>query len=550
MLQYSKDGTTVSVMLDTRRIKSDGKCPVKIRVTYKRSRWYYPTGKDLTPEEWEAMPTTKARGLASTRKDIESSYQIVRSAVEELATSGGFSLDALNNRLKGAATDTINTAFRAKMDLLDRAGRIGSMVVYRGVLLGLERFAGPHIRFEAVTPSWLGRYSAFLLSEGKTQTTVAIHLRHLRAILNEARQQGIIRDAQYPFGRGRYEIQEGAGRKMALSLDQIGQIARYDDGSEATAKYRDYWLFLYLCNGINVADFVRLRFRDMVNGEICFVRQKTEHTTRARKEIRVSVVEQMRAIIDRWGNVPAPDRFIFPVLDGSEDAMRRKMKTQFLTRAINKRMHAIGEALGIGNISTYTARHSFATVLKRAGANIAYISESLGHQDLRTTENYLASFEREERIKNAELLTKFNHRVMGRHKYDKFPSDMLSEGTIEAIKKELIASGKIDKNLYDWGVFNISIKRANMAQRHRFVESLKKLREYCDTNDVYWTSIPGVARITGRNVKTIRDWINKGFIPVARIGYISPSTYIVLKEAIESLSGLIYNSKLKKKLNH
>ena len=49
---------------------------------------------------------------------------------------------------------------------------------------------------------------------------------------------------------------------------------------------------------------------------------------------------------------------------------------------------------------------------------------------------------------------------MGRHKYDKFPSDMLSEGTIEAIKKELIASGKIDKNLYDWGVFNISIKRA------------------------------------------------------------------------------------------
>lgn len=407
MFQYSKDGTTVSVMLDTRRTKSDGKCPVKIRVTYQRARWYYPTGKDLTPEEWEAMPTTKARVLASTRKDIESSYQIVRSAVEELATSGGFSLDSLNNRLKGAAIDTVNTMFRAKISELEAAGRVGSMVVYDNVLKGIERYAGDRLRFEAVTPSWLGRYSAFLLSEGKTQTTVAIHLRHLRAILNEARQQGIIRDAQYPFGRGRYEIQEGAGRKMALSLDQIGQIARYDDGSEATAKYRDYWLFLYLCNGINVADFVRLRFRDMVNGEICFVRQKTEHTTRTRKEIRVTVVEQMRAIIDRWGNVPAPDRFIFPVLDGSEDAMRRKMKTQFLTRAINKRMHAIGEALGIGNISTYTARHSFATVLKRAGANIAYISESLGHQDLRTTENYLASFEREERIKNAELLTKF-----------------------------------------------------------------------------------------------------------------------------------------------
>lgn len=407
MLQYSKDGTSVSAMLDTRRTKSDGKCPVKIRVTHRRTRWYYPTGKDLTPEEWSALSTTKARAMVSIRKDIESSYQIVRSAVEELTTAGAFTFDALNNRLKGATSDTVNTAFRAKISAFNQQGQVGTATVYDTILKGIERFAGAHIPFDAVTVSWLVRYAAFLQSEGKKQTTIAIHLRHLRAILNEARRQGIVKEAQYPFGRGRFEIQEGEGRKMALTLEQIGQIARYDDGSEATAKYRDYWLFLYLCNGINVADFVRLRYRDIVNGEICFVRQKTARTTRTRKEIRVVVTDRMQAIIDRWGNPPAPDRFIFPVLDGSEDAMRRKLKTQYLTRAINKRMATIGADLGIGNISTYTARHSFATVLKRAGANIAYISESLGHNDLKTTENYLASFEREERVKNAELLTKF-----------------------------------------------------------------------------------------------------------------------------------------------
>lgn len=407
MLQYSKDGTSVSAMLDTRRTKSDGKCPVKIRVTHRRTRWYYPTGKDLTPEEWSALSTTKARALVSIRKDIESSYQIVRSAVEELTTAGAFTFDALNNRLKGATSDTVNTAFRAKISTFNQQGQVGTATVYDTILKGIERFTGAHIPFDAITVSWLVRYAAFLQSEGKKQTTIAIHLRHLRAILNEARRQGIVKEAQYPFGRGRFEIQEGEGRKMALSLDQIGEIARYDDGSDATAKYRDYWLFLYLCNGINVADFVRLRYRDIVNGEICFVRQKTARTTRTRKEIRVVVTDRMQAIIDRWGNPPAPDRFIFPVLDGSEDAMRQKLKTQYFTRAVNKRMATIGEALGIGNISTYTARHSFATVLKRAGANIAYISESLGHNDLKTTENYLASFEREERVKNAELLTKF-----------------------------------------------------------------------------------------------------------------------------------------------
>ena len=406
-MYYSKDGITVTPVIDTSHPKKSALFPVRIRVTYRRKLCYYTTGKSLSPEEWDTLPTTRVRALVAIRKDIESSYQIVRAAVEDLTTAGSFTLDALNRRLKGATTDSVNTAFRAKIAVFNGRGQVGTATVYDTILKGVERFAGTRISFDAVTVGWVERYERFLRGEGKKQTTIAIHLRHLRAILNEARAQGVVKESQYPFGKGKYEIQEGEGRKMALSLEQIGQIARYDDGSDATAKYRDYWLFLYLCNGINVADFVKLRYRDIVNGEICFVRQKTERTTRTRKEIRVVVTDRMQSIIDRWGNPPASDHFLFPILNGSEDAMRQKLKTQYLTRAINKRMATIGAALGIGDISTYTARHSFATVLKRAGANIAYISESLGHNDLKTTENYLASFEREERVKNAELLTKF-----------------------------------------------------------------------------------------------------------------------------------------------
>lgn len=404
---YARDAIKVGVMLDTSHPRKDGKYPVRVRVTWFRQRQYYPTGKALTAAEWDALQTTKSRELLAIRKDIESSYTIVREAVEELAAAGRFSFDALELRLKGAAAETLNGAFKAKIADLSKAGRVGSLRVYDNVMKGVERFGGPRIRMAAVTVSWITRYVDFLREEGKSGTTIAIHLRQLRAILNDAKRCGIINEAQYPFGRGRYEIQEGEGRKMALTLSQIGQIAHYDDGTEATARYRDYWLFLYLCNGINVADFVKLRYCDILDGEVCFVRQKTERTTRTRKEIRVIVTERMQAIIDRWGNPPQRTAFLFPILDGTEDAARRKMKTIDITRRINRRMTEIGERLGIGRISTYTARHSFATVLKRAGANIAYISESLGHQDLKTTENYLAAFEREERQKNAEILTRF-----------------------------------------------------------------------------------------------------------------------------------------------
>ena len=158
-MNYSKDGVTVAAMFDTAHPKKSGKCPVKIRVTYNRVRNYYPTGKDLSPEEWEILPTTKVRALVAIRKDIESSYQIVRAAVEELAGAGAFTLSKLNTRLKGAPSDTVNTAFRAKMEELNKLQHVGNMLIYDNVLKGLERFAGTRIRFETITAKWLLHWS-------------------------------------------------------------------------------------------------------------------------------------------------------------------------------------------------------------------------------------------------------------------------------------------------------------------------------------------------------------------------------------------------------
>ena len=70
-----------------------------------------------------------------------------------------------------------------------------------------------------------------------------------------------------------------------------------------------------------------------------------------------------------------------PDMKGNETAIEAKAITRDVVKRINKRMKLIGEELGIGNITTYTARHSYATVLKRSGVNISYISESLGHTD-------------------------------------------------------------------------------------------------------------------------------------------------------------------------
>jgi integrase len=153
---------------------------------------------------------------------------------------------------------------------------------------------------------------------------------------------------------------------------------------------------------------LRLKYKDIAGGEIHFNRQKTIRTTLKQKEIIATLLPEMQQIIKKWGNTDRkPDNYIFPFLSIDMDPVTEKRTIQNVIRLCNKKMDDISKALKIDRISTYTARHSYATVLKRSGANIAFISESLGHSNLKTTENYLASFESDERAKNARQLTKF-----------------------------------------------------------------------------------------------------------------------------------------------
>lgn len=76
MFKYTKDGVSVSVILDARRAKANGKYPVKVQVVYLRKQKYYATGKDLERSEWEKLPATKTRTLIDTREQIEASFNL------------------------------------------------------------------------------------------------------------------------------------------------------------------------------------------------------------------------------------------------------------------------------------------------------------------------------------------------------------------------------------------------------------------------------------------------------------------------------------------
>ena len=213
----------------------------------------------------------------------------------------------------------------------------------------------------------------------------------------------MVKRSANPFADKRYTIRKGASRKLALTLQQIKAIAKYE-GDPTTEKYRDYWLFSYLCNGINTADMANLKYANIVGDEIVFVRKKTARTTTEQREIHAILTPEMQSIIDRLGNEPHPDSYIFPIIKQGDSAADEVKRLRAFNVSINHYLAKMCDALGIEKITSYTARHSFATTLKRSGANIAYISEALGHSSLQVTQTYLASFEHEERQKNAQIL--------------------------------------------------------------------------------------------------------------------------------------------------
>ena len=406
MNKKQRDGVTVSSVLDKRTPNKDGKYPVKIKVYFQKIPKYYSTGICLTAEEWERLENGKSRDCREIKAEIEKSFSFVKQNVDELIDRGSFSFDTLNLRLGRATGSTLNDAIRAKIEELRNEERIGTMQFYQCTLMMVEEFAGKHIEFSAITVDWLKRCERYWLKTRKV-STVGMHFRNIRALMNEAKRAGTIREAQYPFGKDKFEIKTGESIKKGLTQEQLKEIFNYTSDNQTTNRYKDLWIFIYLCNGINPTDMLKLKYSDITDNEIRFVRQKTERTTRNRKEIRVSVTPIMESIIKEWGNPPQSENYIFPYLTGNETAEQRKALTRDVVKRINKRMKKIGEELGIGIITTYTARHTFATILKRSGVAIASISESLGHTDVRTTDAYLASFEKKERDKNAALLTSF-----------------------------------------------------------------------------------------------------------------------------------------------
>lgn len=401
---------TTAIILDTRRAKQDGAYPVKVRITFQRKRKYYSTGIDLTQEDYQKVYGSNPR---KEYKELKLRFNTMeKRAADVIKDLPDFTFGAFEKKYLGQkqVEQDVYALYDSYIQMLSKEGRVGTASSYMCSLKSLKSFHSRKLYFEKVTPEFLKDYERWMTANNNSLTTVGIYLRALRTICNLGIEKGALAHQTYPFGKRKYQIPAGRNIKKSLTLEDIKKIIDYQPQSDTESWSRDLWIFSYLCNGINIKDVARLKYSNVEKDKIIFIRAKTERTSiKSLKPIVAMLTPEAKEILQRWGKAPAhPDKYVFGILSEGVTAERERALVQQATKTINKYVKRIATAVGIEkDITTYTARHSFSTILKRSGAPIEFISESLGHHDLKTTEHYLDSFEDDVKKHYSGLLTNF-----------------------------------------------------------------------------------------------------------------------------------------------
>jgi integrase/recombinase XerD len=401
---------TVSHFIDKYHPKTDEERIVSIRVTYKGKRKYYGTNLRLKPSYFEKVFTSKRRSESENKtynKILSFRDKAVKvSEILPIFTFAKFEEIYFEDK---NATDDVFVAFDKRIKELKDGERISTAISYECAKKSIQNFK-KDLKFADITTPFLTNYETWMLGTDKSRTTVGIYLRNLRAIFNSAN----IDKSLYPFGNGKqkYSIPNGKNIKKALTLEEIEKIFHYkasEKSMELMAK--DYWIFIYLCNGLNVKDLCLLKHKNISGNILSYERAKTKRSKNNGEKITVSLKPQAKEIIKRWGQLSInSDTYIFPHFQKGMTAEKERKIIQQVTKNINKYMKRIAKNLCLNKeVTTYFARHSFATVLRNSGATTEFISEALGHSSMKTTQNYLAGFEQDAIHKATDALTNFGN---------------------------------------------------------------------------------------------------------------------------------------------
>ena len=350
-------------------------------------------GIKIHPENWDAeqcLVTSKEKN----HRHINQRLQFFRSAAEGVIlrhyglNSDGATIYAdLEAALFPDKVEEKKEEAAAANTLLEVAKRFTALkkestrLTYERTVKHIETFVskGQTNILDEVNKSWLTTFDNYLAESNPSPNARALHFRNLRAIFNYAIDEELT--TNYPFRR--FKIKTVKTDKRSLSVEVLRQVFTYpiEDWQE---QYRDMFKLSFMLMGINFADMLNLKRNDMREGRIVFNRHKTARL------YSMNVEPEAMALIEKY----AGKDHLLSIMDSRKDYLQYVRQTNNALRKIGdcersglggkKTHHAICPEL-----STYWARHTWATIAASLDIPKETIAAALGHGGNTVTDIYI-----------------------------------------------------------------------------------------------------------------------------------------------------------------
>ena len=365
------------------------------QVIHKRVARQINTGYKLYPYEWNTpnaeivflpdIGNNRLNYLASLKDTLHENTNRLKGIILCLERTGEdyATEDIVKHYLTSSNIEGFISFTRGVIQQLEQIGKQRTAERYTTVINSFGRFLGENdVLLDEVNSNLIVRYENFLKSSGVCPNTSSFYMRGLRAIYNRAVEKEMTVQ-RYPFKH----VYTGIDRttKRAVPLKIIRQIRELDLTLYPMSDFaRDIFMFSFYTRGMSFIDMAYLKKKDLHNSILSYRRQKTG------QKLFIKWEKPMQEIIDKYdtGNTP----YLLPIIKDMNLDERRQYKNA--AHLVNDKLRKLGEKLELAiPLTTYVARHGWASIAKSKNIPLSIISEAMGHDSEKTTRIYLASLD-------------------------------------------------------------------------------------------------------------------------------------------------------------
>ena len=394
---------SIKLLLNKQRMLNDGRFPLVFQIIHQRRKLLHYTKYRIFQEQFNSesreienceSSVYSAKEIIEINRELKREYKKLRNRILELEKKNEpYSVDDIiestrkNSRHSYYLLQYIDSQVAYKKAM----GKDGIAAAYHSTRISLKKYLNKistkktDIGMEKIDCSFVVGYEDCLYVQGLARNTINYYLRNFRTIYNSAIRNGYKPRNNNPFAH--IQTKPCKTVKRAINKNDMKELSYLSLSVHSGMDIaRDLYLFGFYAQGMAFVDIVLLKKKN-INGNILSYRRH-----KSKQLIHIVITPQMQVLINKYAN---SSEYVFPIIKIASSTSVYEQYRLALGR-MNRHLKKIASLLNINvRLTTYTARHTWATLARDSGAPISIISAGLGHTSEEMTRVYLKDFDQE-----------------------------------------------------------------------------------------------------------------------------------------------------------